>query len=128
MNAENNKRLVRLVFEQSINQKNLELVDTLFSVHFIDHSTPEQMAGTQGVKDYFAEIYAGFPDMQVTVDDVIAEEDRVAVRTTWRGTHLGTYEQRAASGQQVTRTMLQIFRIVDDRIVEEWNEGAGLLP
>jgi predicted ester cyclase len=125
--TENNKRLVRLVFEQGINQQRLELVDTLFSTHFIDHSTPDQLPGTQGVKDYFAAIYTGFPDMQVTIDDLIAEGDKIAVRTTWRGTHRGTYAHIEPTGNQVVRTMLQIFRIVDDKIAEEWNEGAELL-
>lgn len=127
MSVESNKQLVRQIFEQAINQQRPELVDTLFSAHFIDHSTPEQLPGTQGVKDYFSAIYAGFPDMQVTIDDLVAEGDKVAVRTTWRGTHQGMYTHVAPTGRRVARTMLQIFRIRDDKIAEEWNEGAELL-
>lgn len=122
-----NKALIRLLFEEAIHRGNLAIVDQVFSADFVDHSTPEQPAGPQGVKDYFTLIRTGFPDMRVALDDVIAEGDRVAVRTTWRGTHLGTYEGVAPTGRQAARTLIQVFRMIDGRIVEEWNEGGGLL-
>ena len=126
MPIEENKALIRNLFE-AFNRGNLAIVDEVFSAHFADHSTPDQTIGPQGVKDYFAMVRTGFPDMQVAVDVLIAEEDRVAVRTVWRGTHLGEYEGTAATGKQVVSTMIQIFRIADGRIAQEWNEGGGLL-
>jgi steroid delta-isomerase-like uncharacterized protein len=127
VSVEENKALIRLVFEEAFNRGNLTIVDKVFSSHFVDHSTPDQSAGPQGVKDYFMSIHTGFPDMHVAVDALIAEGDQVAVRTIWRGTHLGEYEGVAATGGQVMRTLIQIFRIEDGKIVEEWNEGGGLL-
>lgn len=127
MSVEENKTLINLLFEEAFNRGNLVLIDKVFSWHFVDHSTPDQPVGPQGVKDYFMSIHTGFPDMHVVVDALIAEGDQVAVRTTWRGTHLGEYEGVAATGEQVMRTLIQIFRIEDDKIVEEWNEGGGLL-
>ena len=127
MREESNKFLIRQVFEEALNHGNIEIVDALFSSSFVDHSTPEQVSSTQGVKDYFAQVRGGFPDIHVAIDDLIAADDTVAVRTTWRGTHLGVYEGTAPTGRQVKRTMIQIFRIVNDRISEEWNEGRGLL-
>lgn len=127
MQIEQNKAIVRLVFESAMNQGNLEIIDEVFDPHFVDHSTADQVAGLAGVRDYFTQVRAGFPDIHVTIDDLIAEGSSVAVRTTWQGTHLGTYEGIAPTGRQVTRTMLQIFRIVDGKILEEWNEGKGLL-
>jgi steroid delta-isomerase-like uncharacterized protein len=127
MSIEENKALIRLVFEEAFNRGNLTIVDELFSPHFVDLSTPGQPIGPQGVKDYFAMVRAGFPDMQVAIDVLIAEGDRVALRTVWRGTHLGEYGGVAATGKQVIRTMIQIFRIADGKIAEEWNEGGGLL-
>lgn len=122
-----NKALLHRLYKEALQQGNLALIDQLFSPAFIDHSTPDQPAGPAGVKAYFREIRSAFPDIQVTLDDLIAEGDRVVARTTWRGTHLGMYEGIPASGRRVTRTLIQIFLIADNVIVEEWNEGASLL-
>jgi steroid delta-isomerase-like uncharacterized protein len=124
---EQNKALLRRLYEEALQQGNLALIDQLFSPAFIDHSTPDQPPGPAGVKAYFREIRNAFPDIQVTLDDLIAEGDRVVARTTWRGTHLGAYEGVPASGRSVTRTLIQIFLIANKVIMEEWNEGAGLL-
>jgi steroid delta-isomerase-like uncharacterized protein len=126
VSIEDNKAIIRLLFE-AFNRENLAIVDEVFSPHFVDNSTPDQAVGPQGVKDYFAMVRTGFPDVRVAINALIAEGDSVAVRTVWRGTHLGEYEGIAATGKQVTRTMIQIFRIADGKIVEEWNEGGGLL-
>jgi steroid delta-isomerase-like uncharacterized protein len=126
-NVERNKELLSRLYEEALNRGNLALVDELFAPDFVDHSTPDQPPGPAGVKGYFRAIRSGFPDIQVVLDDVIAEGDRVVVRTTWRGTHLGGYEGVAATGQRVARTLIQIFRVVDGLIVEEWNEGGGLV-
>lgn len=126
-NIERNKTLLRQLYEEALNRGNLALIDQLFAPDFVDHSTPDQSAGTAGVKDYFRAMRAGFPDIRVVLDDMIAEGDHVVVRTTWSGTHLGSYEGVPATGRRVARTLIQIFRVVDGLILEEWNEGSGLL-
>lgn len=127
MSAEENKAIVRLVFEEALNRGNLDIIDALFAADFVDRSTPDQTPGPGGVKDYFTAVRSGFPDMHVTIDDLIAEGARVVVRTTWRGTHTGIYEGVSPTGQQVARTMIQIFTVANGKIVEEWNEGGSLL-
>ncbi len=79
------------------------------------------------MQDYFREIRTGFPDIQVILEDVITEGDTVVARTLWRGTHLGTYQGSPATGKTASRSLIQIFRLVDGLIREEWNEGRGLL-
>ncbi len=118
---------LRQLFVEALSQGRLSLIEKLFAPDFVDHSTPEQELGYAGVQVYFRAVRAGFPDIQVSLEDVIVQGEKVAVRTTWRGTHLGAYEGVAPTGQPVTRTLIQIFRIVDGLITEEWNEGAGLL-
>ena len=127
MSAEENKTLIRRLFEQGFNWGRLSIVDEVFQPNFVDRSTPDQPPGIHGVKDYIAMVRAGFPDIAVTIEDLVAAEDRVVVRTTWRGTHQGTYEGLPPTGRQVTRTMIQIFRVADGKLVEEWSEGEGLL-
>ena len=127
MTSEENKTLIRRVFDEALNGGNLSVVDELFAPDFVDNSTPEQVSGPVGVKDYFHAVRAVFPDMHLSIDDLIAEGDKVVVRTTWRGTHTGPYEGIIPTGKPVIRTMIQIFRIANGRIQEEWNEGEGLI-
>ena len=127
MSAEEHKTLIRRLFEQGFNRGRLSIVDEIFQPDFVDRSTPDQPPGIQGVKDYIAMVRTGFPDIAVTIEDLVAAEDRVVVRTTWRGTHQGTYEGVPPTGRQATRTMIQIFRVAGGKLLEEWSEGEGLL-
>lgn len=120
MSPEENKGLIHQVIEEIINQGNLNAIDDVFAPDFVERSTPDQPPGPDGVKAYVSQVRANFPDLRVSIDDLIAEGDKVVIRTTWRGTR--------PSGQQSARTMIQIFRITDGKFVEEWNEGGGLFP
>ena len=121
-----NELIVQL-YDEVFGRGRLELIEQLFATTFIDHSTPEQPAGTAGVAAYALAVRTGFPDLEITVDDLVVAGNTIAVRTTWRGTHLGEYEGVAPSGKKAQRTLMQFFRIADDLLAEEWNEGQGLL-
>lgn len=121
------REMLRLLFAEALNEGKLSLIARLFAPDFIDHSTPTQATGYAGVREYFAAVRAGFPDLRVTLEDMLVEGERVAVRTTWRGTHLGEYEGVAPTGKTVSRSLIQIFHFADDLIAEEWNAGTGLL-
>jgi predicted ester cyclase len=124
--AEANKALMRRLFEEGFHSGKLAVVDEIFHPNFVDRSTPEQPPGTEGVKDYISMVRTGFPDISITIEDLVAEEESVVVRTTWRGTHLGEYEGIAPTGKQVTRSMIQIFHVKDGKLLEEWSEGESL--
>lgn len=123
---EENKNIMRKLFEEAFHQGDLAVVDELFDEHFVDHSTPEQPVGRQGVKEYIVRVRTDFPDVHITLDHLIAEGELVAVRTTWYGTYRGPEGESASAGMPVTSTMIQIFRIRHGKILEEWNEGPGL--
>ncbi len=71
-----NKAIIRRLFDEALNQERLELLDELFSADFIDHSTPQQRPRPEGVRDFFIEVRSHFPDIQVTIEDMIAEGNR----------------------------------------------------
>jgi predicted ester cyclase len=121
-----NKLLVSQLYEEILHRGNYAFILTAFAPGFVDRATPEQAIGYEGVKDYFVQVRTGFPDMRVIVEEVIGEGDKVVIRTTWQGTHLGMYEGIAPTGKQVKRTLMQIFRLAQGFIVEEWNEGRSL--
>ena len=116
---EANKAVIRRVIEEVLNQGKLSVVDELFAPTFVDRSSPDQPPGWAGVKGFVSLVRANLSELQVDIDDLIAEDDKVVVRTTWHGTRQNL--------SQVQRTMIQIFRLADGKIVEEWNEGEGLL-
>ena len=124
--AEANKALMRRLFEEGFHSGKLAVVDEIFHPNFVDRSTPEQPPGTEGVKDYISMVRTGFPDISITIEDLVAEEERVVARTTWHGTHLGEYEGIAPTSKQVTRSMIQIFHVKDGKLLEEWSEGESL--
>src|SRR5438876_11038262 len=79
VSAEEHKTLIRRLFEQGFNRGRLSIVDEIFQPDFVDRSTPDQPPGIQGVKDYIAMVRTGFPDIAVTIEDLVAGEDRVLV-------------------------------------------------
>jgi steroid delta-isomerase-like uncharacterized protein len=121
------KALIHRLYEEAFNRGDMSVVDELFSPAFRDLSTPDQPAGIEGVKSYIMAVRTGFPDIHVTIEDIIGEEDKIAVRTVWRGTHLGIYEGIVPTGKHVMRTMIQLFHIVDGKIAWEWVEETGLV-
>lgn len=127
MSSEANKAIIHRLVQEALNQGNLQAIDDLFDPAFVEHSSPDQPTGPEGVKHFVKMVRTGFPDLQVTMSHLIAEGDDVVVRTVWQGTHQGAYEGIAPTGKQVNRTLIHIFRIKNGKITDEWNEGAGLL-
>lgn len=121
--SEENKAIVRRYVEEAVNQHNLEVLDEIFAPDFIDRTAPpDQASGIEGLKQFFAMMDSGFPDFHVTVEDLIAEGDRVAVRFIFNGTHQGEFMGIAPTGEQVTMQGIDILRIADSRIVELWGQ------
>ena len=85
---------------------------------------PEQAPGPAGVKAFFSNVRSTFPDIHVTIDDIIAEDAKVVVRTTWHKTRPGQGTDNEAARKQERGTLIQIFYLKNERIVEEWNEGT----
>ena len=74
-------------------------------------------------KDTFKEAREGFPDLSITVEDLMAEGDRVAARVTMRGTHLGEFQGLAPTGKRVEVGAIDMFRISGGKIVEHWGHA-----
>jgi steroid delta-isomerase-like uncharacterized protein len=86
----------------------------------------EVLRGQAGFKQFLTGFHAAFPDADTTIEDVIAEGDKVAIRWTLRGTHQGELLGIPATGKPVTVPGITIYRIVGGKIVEERGEEDGL--
>ena len=81
---------------------------------------PTRAKGAQALKEVFGTLYQAFPDLHITVEDVIAEGDKVVGRNTVTGTHQGEYMGLAPTGRSITYNEIFIFRFADGRITETW--------
>ena len=125
--SESNKALLRRDLEEVWNQGNLDAIDELFAADVILHEAPPgALSGAEGVKQVVAGYRAAFPDLHFTIEDLIAEGDRVVNRWSLTGTHKGELMGIPPSGKQVTSTGISIVRIADGKIVEIWGASDQL--
>ena len=121
MSIEQNKEIAVRMHEEVVNQKKLSALDDYVAADVVWHDPPPGLApGMEGFKQFFPMLYAAFPDWHATIEDVIAEGDKVVHRIKGGGTHKDEWMGIAATGKQVTTTGILIYRIDNGKIVEEW--------
>lgn len=125
---EANKAVARRLFEVALNHDNWDVYNEIHSKDFVAHAGKRSAGLAEDLQDAQGWRQA-FPDGQYTVDQVIAEGDRVVVQYTGRGTNTGTGNGLPATGKHVEVTGVTIFRIAHGKIVEEWSQAdmLGLL-
>jgi len=113
---ERNKALVRRIYEEMWNPNDPSAARAIF-------------ASPEGVERYVREFLAAFPDLQHTVEELIAEGDRVAARFTACGTHTGQWKKYAPTGKQIQYTGVTLARIADGKITDHytWWDRIGLV-
>ena len=129
MSALDNKALIRRWVEALNNGTWAEAAGVLFTTTFVLHdpmAPPGLPAGPQGMKDYVAPYFAAFPDLQFTVEDQIADGDRVTTRYTGQGTHRGELMGIAPTGKHATATGITIFRIEEGKMAQMWQNWDAL--
>lgn len=116
-----NKAIVHRFVEEVVNQKNPAAAAALCAPDLAWHGgsmgEATDLASFQGA---LASVFASFPDLHMEIHDTIAEHDRVAVRVTLRGTHLGAFQGIAPTGKRVVSAGINSWRVADDRVVEQW--------
>ncbi|MBI3241509.1 MAG: ester cyclase [Chloroflexi bacterium] len=126
MSLEANKALVRRLFEESDHRQGdlpAELFGPNYAAHFTTMPMPLNLDGHVQMTKMF---YAAFPDLHHTIEDQIAEGDKVFTRATARGTHLNAFMGIPATGKSFAITITSLDRVMGDEIVEEWVLGDTL--
>jgi steroid delta-isomerase-like uncharacterized protein len=130
MSAEDNKAIVRRVYEEVINKGNLNVADETLTSDYVYRSpgSPE-FRGPDGFKQLITMYRTAFPDLHLDVDDLIAEGDTVVSRWTGRGTHQGELMGIPPTGKQVTVTGVVISRFSGGKAAEDWEliDTLGML-
>jgi steroid delta-isomerase-like uncharacterized protein len=126
MTLDANKALIRHVFEKVIPAGDAAAMRELVAPGWIDHDPlPGQPVGVEGAEYVVSTMHGAHPDLRFSIDDLIAEGDRVTIRWTLRGTNTGPMVGRPPTGKPVELAAIVIFRITDGRIAERW---AGWKP
>ena len=137
--TEENKRLVRQVYEDIRSEGNLDLVDEIFSPDYLGHdptAEPEEIRGRESFKEQTIGYRSVFPDLWFTIDSLVAEGEEVVARWTARGTHRGSMAGEEPTGKAIEVTGFGSWRIENGLVAEHWGvfdvmrllRGIGVLP
>ena len=116
MAADANKLLVQRLVRDVQEGGQLALVDQLFAEDFVDHTPLPGLAATRdGVRMLFGGMLAAFPDLKITIEEQVAEGEKVVTRKTFEGTHRGDFMGIPASGNSIAFSVIDILTVRDGR-------------
>jgi steroid delta-isomerase-like uncharacterized protein len=117
-----NKTICRRVFEDVWNNRNLAVIEELYAANFTVHDpqSPDFGRGPEAARKTVNYYLSAFPDTRFTIDDMVAEGDRVVVRWSVRGTHRGDLGGIVPTGRNVNITGITMYRLSNNKIVEEY--------
>ena len=120
--AADNKAKMRRIPEEMFNRGNLAVADEVIAADYVEHVPvfPGLPTGLDGLKQFVMALRAAFPDFHYTVEDEIAEGDRVVQRVTAEGTMRGAFAGMPPTGKRATWTEIHISRCADGKLVEHW--------
>ena len=119
MSLEENKAIIRKVIE-AVNKQNLASLDELIAPDFVYHMPMQQIQGLEVMKQGVMEEIQSFPDLHVTIEDIMAEGEKVGVRLRETATHKATFRGLSPTGKELSYTAITIWRIVEGKVVEGW--------
>jgi steroid delta-isomerase-like uncharacterized protein len=121
MSTERNKAVVRDTAERLFSQGDLSAVDELIAADAVDHCEPPGTDCRAHFRQVVGMLRGAFPDFQMTVDDMLAEGDAVAVRLTMTGTHQGPFMELPPTGRHVSVPQMRMMRFRDGQMSESWS-------
>jgi len=124
--AEENKRTARRVLEEVVERGDLDAIDEIYTEDAVEHTPVGDFSGHEEIREGFELTLGAFSDYTVTVDDVIAEGDTVAVRLTERGTHDGEFMGIDPTGREFEIRTMAFLRLEDGKVAEWWVQPDNL--
>jgi len=126
MGTQENKVLVRRFIDEVFVKGNPDAVDKLVTHDFTPHSWGKMPSGIDPLKQAIRRVHGGLTDVGFKIEDMIAEDDKVAVRVTAHGKHSGEFMGMPASGKAYTISETHIFHIRDGKVAEHWRDADML--
>jgi predicted ester cyclase len=137
MSAEQNILTLRRVIEAGFNQCNLDELDDCFATPYTENQFDlAQQPGLVGLKNSIRYLHRAFSNYSLTIEDLIAQEDKVWVRLTCRGQNTGEFMGRPPTGKSFEITVFDVCRFINGKIIEHWGvpdrfhmiQQLGLMP
>ena len=126
--SDENKAIALRLIDEVLNAHSLARFDDLYDPNYVSHALPPGFSpDREGMRQYHSQYFQAFPDMDITVDGMLAEGDWVAVYYTGTGTHQGELMGIPPTGKQVSASAILSLRIVDGKIVEDRLDGDKLV-
>ncbi len=127
MSSEDNKALVRSFYEEVFNKKRVDRAGEFVTPDYLDHgAVPGQGPGLEGAKQRWARYFAAIPDLHATIDDLVAEGDKVVVRYTAEGTQQGQLPGVPPTGKRFRTSAICIYRLAEGKVAEVWEQADML--
>lgn len=121
MSTEVNKALTRRIFEEGVNQNKPSVFDELIAPSFVSYDAPPGYGrDLEGFRRLIATFRAAFPDLHITIEEELAEGDKVIHRGYGTGTHRGDFQGVPPTGKQVKIKYIDIWRVANGKMVENW--------
>jgi steroid delta-isomerase-like uncharacterized protein len=117
---EGNEAVIWRLIEEVLNQGQTDLLAELVAADHVGHDPLGDHYGREGLRIVVAEYRAAFPDLRVTIEDLVTDGDRVVRRFTLRGTHDGSFMGIPPTGRVVTAAGIAIDRFTDGKVAESW--------
>jgi steroid delta-isomerase-like uncharacterized protein len=126
MSTEQNKAITRRYFEELWNQNNLAVIDEIIAPDVVGHASGQTFRGADALRGRAKNLRSTYSEVRFTMDDQIAEGNKVLIRWTFRGKHTGEYMGARPTGKEVVATGMNLFRLENGRIAEIWVESDDL--
>ena len=127
MSAEQNKANARRFYEEVWNQGNLDVIDQLADPNVVGHDpVGGEIRGREALRQFVSGNRTAFPDLRITIEDQVAEGDKVVTRWSSRGTHKGDLMGIAPTGKQTRVTGISIDRYSGGKVVEDYTDWDAL--
>jgi steroid delta-isomerase-like uncharacterized protein len=131
MSVKDLKALERRIAEEYNKGKTaaMAVIDETWATNVVIHGLGEDINGLEALKKHMDELYTAFPDLHGTIDDMIAEGDKVVMRFTTTGTHKGAFMGIPPTNKRITWWGIEVDRIVGGKVVETWElvDAMGLM-
>ena len=126
MSPEDNRMIMERFYEEVITKGNLSFIDEVCATDYVEHDDDAPSPDREGLKLHISMIRQGFPDSQVQVEEILADGDKVAARTTISGTHTGDFMGLPPTGKRIIMSGMDITRFSGGKMVEHWGLVDGL--
>src|SRR5437868_3369062 len=124
-----NKKLVNRLFNEALNERKLEIAEELIHKDYVNFSFPAGAKGPEAFKNIGGMFLSSFPDMKITVEDIMEEGDKLATHGYWEGTHRGDFQGISPTGKKVKVNYMDMWKVKDGKLHENWVQMdiAGLM-